>query len=307
MINKIDIDMINRIKEIRKKGNFQTMKKVIGENELKQFFNTIYPKCSITELEGILEVSDSTLQHWFSRLGMPMVRNHISNLTYPADFNSQIVIQERNGAKKVSAVNITPELAYIIGFSLGDGSIQKYAVEVFNRDNNLRKHLFDLLRPYGTITVVDRDDGLWKLRLSNVKIANLIKDERGVREDTLDYIFADECLARQFIAAFWDAEGTVRKQDKYFHLYLYNSNHDIIQRISKFLKANGIELSISERKTRDKDFVLNGRLVKSKKTMQRISIPKSAALRWVELIGTRLLHSKKRNTVNEILKVYGGK
>ncbi|MEM4263977.1 MAG: LAGLIDADG family homing endonuclease, partial [Candidatus Woesearchaeota archaeon] len=306
MLDLFDENLLAKIKELRKQNNFQIIKKIIGIEKLKKIFNALYPKFSITEIERITGIPDSTLLFWFSKLNIPTVRRHITNLTVPANFNSKIVLKEKTGTKKVSAVKITPELAYIIGFSLGDGNIQKYAVEMFNKDNKLKMQLFQLLKPYGTVAKIIRTDGLWKLRLSSIRIANIIKSNNCIRKDTLDYIFTNTKLAKQFIAAFWDAEGTVRKQNNYFHIYLYNSNYNIMGRICDFLKLNKIQFSILERKTRDKNIYLNGRLVKSKKTMQRISVLKSSQLRWAKLIGIHLLHSKKRETVNKLIKL-GGK
>ncbi|MBI4150879.1 LAGLIDADG family homing endonuclease, partial [Candidatus Woesearchaeota archaeon] len=127
-----------------------------------------------------------------------------------------------------------------------------------------------------------------------------------IREDTLDYIFADDALALPFIAAFWDAEGTVRKQGNYFHIYLYNTNFRLIERIREFLGARKITSSILSRRTRDRSAVLKGHLVVSRKMLYRISVPKSSLLQWVQLIGKGMHHSKKSAAVKEIMKLHGG-
>ena len=306
-MNSLNQNLILEINRIRKNGNFRTLRKKIGDKRLKEFINSIYPKFSITEIEAITGIPDSTLEYWFKELKIHFIRNHITNITFPGKTNSQIIIKNKLSINKVSTIQITPELAYVIGFALGDGSIQKYQVELFNQDRKLKDHLFKYLKPYGTITEDERYDKLWRLRLSNGKIANLIKNEKGIRKDTIDYIFNNINLAKNFIAAFWDAEGSVLKQNNYFHIYLYNSNNYIITKICQFFKLNNIKFSILERKTRDKDCIFNNRIVKSNKMIKRISIPKVSSLAWVKLIGINLLHSKKRDIINKILNIYGGK
>jgi intein-encoded DNA endonuclease-like protein len=299
-------ELIEQIKEIRKTGNFQTVRKTIGTTRLKEFLNAIYPKFSLQEIETLTGIPDSSLVHWFSQLSIPLSRKHIANVTIPANFDGQIILRDKSGSKRVSAIKITTELAYLIGFSLGDGSIQKFMVEVFNKDTNLKKQLLKILKPYGAITFDERANGLWRLRLSSVKIADLIKQNKVIREDTLDYIFADNELARHFIAAFWDAEGTVRKQGNYFHIYLYNTNFSILARICEFLQCHKIQFSIHERKARDEAGIIRGRVVHSRKMIRRVSVPKSSCLSWAKLIGTKMQHSKKGKTVEEILKTHGG-
>lgn len=304
-MNKLVID---QIKDLRNNNqNFQTIKKKIGEERLREFIHSIYPKFSITEIEAITGIPDSTLGYWFEQLQIPFIRNHVTIYSIPSDKDEELVVKRGAITQRVINVRITPELAYVIGFTLGDGSVQKYSVEVFNKNRNLKEILFDYLEPYGSITEEERKNGLWRLRLSNGRIANLIKDKEGIRKDTIDYIFNKDELARKFIAAFWDAEGTTRKQGNYYHLYLYNSNGYLINKICKFLKFREIEYSIHSRKTRDKNGFINGREVKSQKILHRICIPKSHFLCWVSEIGLNLNHSKKREIVNEILKLYGGK
>lgn len=306
----MDNNILSKIKEIKNnKGNFQTIKKVIGEERLREFFNSIYPKFSITEIETIMGIPDSTLNHWFNRLGIPAVRHHIVTKTFPSNIDSEIIVSKDGITYNSATVKITPELAYVIGFTLGDGSIQQYMVEVFNKDRNLRNILFNYLKPYGTITEEERENGLWRLRLSNGRIANLIKDKKGIREDTLDYIFNNDKLAKNFVAAFWDAEGSVRVRNDAkngYYVYLYNSNSLLLDKICDFLKSKGIKFSILNLKHRTTAYFINGRLVTPRKLLQRISIPKSSSLKWVEEIGKYLNHTKKKQAVNEIIKKFGG-
>lgn len=303
----VNNEILTQIKELRKDSNFQTVKKAIGEERLRDFIMSIYPKFSITEIQTITGIPDSTLEYWFKKLNIPSIRKNIRNIAIPGEIDSYFVISKGARCYKVSTIKITPELAYVIGFVLGDGSVQNWMVEVFNKEQNLRNILFEYLSPYGSITEDRRDNGLWRLRLSNGKIASLIKFKKSIREDTIEYIFSNDELAKKFMAAFWDAEGTVRRQGNYYHIYLYNTNKYLMDKIGDFLTRKNIKFSIHTRKTRDKEYLLGGHLVKSKKILLRISIPKVSLLNWINTIGIYLNHSKKREVVDEMLKVYGGK
>ncbi len=306
-MNKESKTVLEQINRIRVKGNFQSIKREIGEERLKEFIYSVYPKFSITEIETITGIPDSTLERWFKELNIPSFRNHIINRAIPGDEDTEMIIIKGMRAQKISSVKITPELAYVIGFALGDGTVERFSFDVFNKDLKLKENLLKFLKPYGSITEKNRNDKLWTFRLSNVKIANLIKDENGIRQDTLDYIFSNDKLAKSFIAAFWDAEGTVRRQGNYFHIYLYNTNKILIDRIGIYLVDKTIKYSIHSRKSRDKNGIINGKKIVSRKILHRISIPKSSIQKWIGVIGNNLLHSKKSEVIKEIKQVYGGK
>jgi hypothetical protein len=298
--------IISRIRKLRESHNFQVIKKEIGERKLCAFLNHLYPKYDIKEIEKITGVPDSTLERWFTNLRLPFIRNHISNSSIAANFDSEIVLSSGNAVKKVSAVNITPQLAYVIGFALGDGSVQKYMVEVFNKDAPLIDVLHGFMKRYGTASKVQRKDGLYKIRLSSGLIANLIRNEKNLREDTLDYIFGNDELARNFIAAFWDAEGTVRRQANYYHLYLYNSNELIMQRIKEYLTLKDIKFSILTRSDSGQVYFYKQQRIISRKPVHRINIHKVSWQNWIDEVGKYLLHSKKKLEVKKIQKLIGG-
>src|SRR3989344_1006940 len=271
------------LEEIKKKkiegSNFQAIKKEIGEDRLKEFFNAIYPKFSITEIEKIMGIADSTLGYWFSKLDIPFIRNHIRTRALAGDKNkTEAVITMKDKTYELQTIEITPGLAYVIGFALGDGSISQYMVEVFNKDRKLKGHLFEFLKPYGTISEEERDYGLWRLRLSNGRIANLIKDREGIRFDTLEYIFKD------------------------YHLYLYNSKLPLLEMIKKYLVENGIKISTLINDQRGKSHYINGRLLTNKKIMYKLSVPKESAKKWIENIGINMLHSKKGEMIQQMIK-----
>ena len=290
-----------------KKGNFSTLSLKVGTEKVRNLLKSLYPRFTLTEIEKITGIPDSTLERWFNVLDIPFNAFHCSIVSIPSNKNKEYFQEDITGkVSKIVEIKITPELVYLIGFTLGDGSVQKYMVEVFNKDRKLREHLFGFLKQYGTITEEERENGLWRLRLSSARIANLIKNDYGIRKDTIDYIFNNEELAKQFIAAFWDAEGTVRKQHNYYHIYLYNCDKYLINKICDFLKIKNIKFSIHERATRHKEYSIGKYKVISKKRLIRINIHKPSWPDWLSEIGMHMHHSKKRKVVNEILNLFGG-
>lgn len=296
-----DLELIHKIHSIREKGNFQTMYNVVGKSNVKCLLNKLYPNNDIKNLEKILGVPDSSISHWFKLLGITSVRKHLSNNSYAANFNSSIVLPLNKTAINFSAINVDADLAYLIGFSLGDGTVEKYSLEVFNKDLGMQKYLESIMSKYGAVTKSVTGKRLWKLRLSSIKIANLVKQNKQVNEDTLNFIFSDNLLAQKFLAGFWDAEGSVLKQAKYFHLYLYNSNKILMDRIKNYLDSLGFDCSILEIKKRQNIYYLDGRPIITKKIIYRLSVKKKDMKKWVNMIGIYLMHSKKSAVIKEIL------
>ncbi len=314
-VSKLDYEIITNINELRKEHNFVSIKKIITEERLKQLLNDIYPEFTLPEIEKIIGTPDSTLEYRFKYLGIPLVRHHARIFSIAGKKDCSISVKNDGKVKIVNKIKLTDLLAYLIGFTLGDGNVQNYSVDVFNKDREIREPILNILEQYGTVTKEERKNGLWRLRLSSAKVANLIKDG-GIREDTLDYIFNKNELARLFIAGFWDAEGSVlkqagRKRPK-FNVYLYNSNKSILYRVSSFLESRKIDYSIilvSGPHKKKRIYYYNGRQIIAKKDIYRINIHMSNVIGWINEIGLYLHHSKKSKVVDEMLherlKIYG--
>ncbi|MFH1587278.1 MAG: LAGLIDADG family homing endonuclease [Candidatus Diapherotrites archaeon] len=301
-ISQDDVNTINKINLIRKESNFQKVRKSIGDKKLIKLINNLYPQNDIKALEKIFNVPDSSLSYWFKQLGVKSRRRHINNLAIPANFSGSSIFMSREGSTNISAIPIDKDLSYLVGFCLGDGAVQKYCVEVFNKDEGMKEYLKGIMEKYGKIKETVRQDGLWKIKLSSVKIADLIKRNKIEREDTIMHILSEDLLAQNFLAGFWDAEGSVLKQKKYFHVYLYNSNKRLLDNISNYLNECGIKNSMLKMKKRSGAYYLNNRIIRAKKTVYRLGIPKKYLRKWVETIGLYLKHSKKSVVVKKILE-----
>src|SRR3989344_541118 len=301
---------LEEIKDMKRNGNnFQTIKHQIGEKRLKSFLKTIYPNFSLPEIEKITGVPDSSLGYWFEKLKIPRSRWHMKTIAYAGDNEKEQIVTVEKKVYKLKTIKISQELAYLIGFNIGDGNTEPYSVAVFNQDRGMKAYLSRIMKKYGNITHNKREDGLWRLRLSKGIIANLIKDHEGLRYDTLDYIFNNDKLARTFIAGFWDAEGTVRKQNKYnyYNIYVYNSKEHLLKRIEEFFTKKGIKCSKLSKEPPKGIRYIKGKRIYSKKIVYRLSIPKDSAKNWIKEIGVNMLHSKKSETVKQMTQTnYGG-
>lgn len=291
---------IEEVTGILERGNFQTVKKNFGKTKLKKLLLKFYPKYTIPEIERITGVPDSTLGYWFKRLNIATIRKNVRSYSKAGNRDSKRIKLEGDALTKVHNVTMTPELAYIIGFALGDGSTQKYQLEVFNKDESLYSYLYGLLRRYGPLGEDKRSDGLWRLRLSSIRIASLVRKNGRINEETISYIFKRDNLARKFVAAFWDAEGSVRRENRYFHIYLYNSNTYLLDNVEEFLTKKRIDYSTRFTFQPGREYYLKGRRVRSKKKIYRISIPKSSMKKWKKEIGVHMVHTKKKKVVEEI-------
>lgn len=293
-------ETIKQINEILETHDLREVKKIVGVEKLVGLLKRLYPKNDIKTIERIMNVPDSTLGYWFKNLGLPFVRRHVSTLVFPSNFDGSIVVAHGNAAKNLAAIKIDGNLSYLVGFCIGDGAIQKFMVEAFNKDKGMKEYLKATMQRYGSVQEVVREDGLWKLRLSSVKIAALIKRNGKIVEDVLEYILSDNDLAPKFLAGLWDAEGSVLKQGDYTHVYLYNSNKELLERISEYLESKEIKNSIIKVKKREQPYYLRGRPVIARKQIYRLGVPKSHLVKWRGLIGLHLKHSKKSVVVCEI-------
>jgi hypothetical protein len=308
LVPKVDIlsqRAVDELRKIKKVGNLQKIRKVIGDNKLKKLIAVVYPKYDVMSLEKILGIPNSTLSYWFAKLGIKTSRRNVNNKSFPANLDGLVVFSKNGKATKYSAIKIDKDVSYLIGFVLGDGSTQKFMVEAFNKDFGMRNKLIETMQKYGPVTEDFRDNGLWRIRLSSVKISDLIKRNKKPRKETIEFILRDDELTKQFIAGLWDAEGSVLKQGNYKHVYLYNSDKYLIDLVGEFLKSKEIKYSILALKNRRKSYFCKGHLVVPKKTIYRLGVPKSHVKKWAEEIGLHLLHSKKGRIVEEILQKGG--
>lgn len=293
------------IRDCTTKGDLRRVLQRVGEGCLRQFLLSLYPALSLGEIETATGIPDSTLGYWFRRLRIPTNARHARSVSVLCDEDGFSVMGTPESAVYEHKIMLTPELAYLIGFALGDGTIETYSVATFNKEETVVRYLQTICEKYGKVTYRKREDGLHKLRLSSRKIACLIRENGKIREDTVDYVLNDPECSKYFIAAFWDAEGSVAAKQIGIcssNVVLYNSNKQLLEKIASALSGIGIETTIISYAYLDRKYILKGRPLHPRKVMHKLRVKEAFVLRWAQTIGSFMQHPKKQERVKAILQ-----
>lgn len=156
-----------------------------------------------------------------------------------------------------------PEMAYIIGFILGDGTVYYKTVSLYNTEFGFFEEILKRARKVANrfdvgvgITYYDKDMKtvdrsevyLWRITISSSALARaLITPEGTIREDALDTLFKPH-IKPNFLAGLWDADGTIkfRAVNRRIDIELYQSQHNLplLQRIASELTKQAIPTSL---------------------------------------------------------------
>ena len=163
--------------------------------------------------------------------------------TYTSYKHRQIVIPQ----------TLTPEIAQILGYLLGDGNIDKNSVsfkdqriEVLQVYSDLFFNQFNI---YGHISKV-KDKNCYELDVNSVHLVDLFEQ---LREKTFYYISksSDEHV-KSFIKGFVDAEGCVSKKRP--QLSIGQKDRLVLQYIQMLFSRLGVRATLDKSKKRDRDF-----------------------------------------------------
>jgi hypothetical protein len=150
-------------------------------------------------------------------------------------------------------VRLTPKLAYLMGWIVGDGYANKREIDaiVSLRERKIIEPIvIRLLSQFGKILVVPRHGALI-VRCLSTKLARVLCTPTGKRFWTnVGMVPQSRRFAAWFIAGFWDADGGVFHEDNgAFRAHLYNSNLPLLRKISRALKRHfGITVRLYKRK-----------------------------------------------------------
>jgi len=141
------------------------------------------------------------------------------------------------GSSYVYMTHVYPDrdLCYVIGFCIGDGSVERtwkrtpYRIVICNTNWNLLEPLFqraekvaNKFRTKAVITYRDRDGRkaqrekayAWYIQISSSALARIISsDEEGFKQSTIDVLLSPDFI-RDFLAGLWDADGYMYLRDK---------------------------------------------------------------------------------------------
>lgn len=196
------------------------------------------------------------------------------------------------------------EMAYLIGFRLGDLYISKThprSPTIRISTNTTRPEQIALVKrlfsPYGHITVSGRDRrGARSIRCFVNNSFNFLLKKDGRIEQ---WIQESKMYFVQFLAGYIDAEGSfIAKQNKVFSVQ--SQDRYILEAIEKNLNKFGISCPQS-RLVRKSGTVNNG--IRSNKDVWSIQIYRKDTLQGlIGLVGRYIRHGKRRRDMNFLLK-----
>lgn len=161
---------------------------------------------------------------------------------------SQVVVRHQ--------VRLTTELAYLLGWIVGDGHSNRREIDaiVSLHESRLVEPSFKcLLARFGKVLVVPRN-GSHIIRCGSTELARILCTATGQRFwKNVDFILETPRFAAEFIAGLWDADGGIFREDNgAFRAHLYNSNLYLLERIADALSNHfRIEVTLYKRKTNE--------------------------------------------------------
>lgn len=203
-----------------------------------------------------------------------------------------------------------PELAYVIGASIGDGftRIDKghmYVIVLAVKDH-------DFAETYGKCAATavgrdkpykpswDRHSKRWIVKFKNKALHELVKKPLDIKRIRFYIEFCEKSMA-SFIKGFADSEGSVNINDDHLgQIQIANTNLGIIRYTAELLERLGIESKIYKRVMKRR-FIIDGKLrIRRKKIIYALTIQRKVnIIRYRSLIGFSI---KRKQSVLEMLK-----
>jgi hypothetical protein len=153
-------------------------------------------------------------------------------------------------------IRLTAELAYTLGWVLGDGYVNKREMDAIVSERE-RSFIEPFVKPvlggFGSVFVVPRNGALI-IRCNSTVLSRTLCSPKGTRIwPNVDFILDSSRYARCLIAGFWDADGGIyREVNGTVRAHLYNSNLFLLDRVARAMEVlYGIEVSIYKRKAND--------------------------------------------------------
>lgn len=211
----------------------------------------------------------------------------------------------KEGGKRRRQLRVGPELSYILGAALGDGSTlydekrESYRVTLSAKDLDF---VMEFARCFAVVTGKDapykirlRKDGKWVCEGFSKAVCQLVK---GGIEKLKPVVEQSDENIRAFIRGFCDAEGGVIRSG---YIIIVNTCKDLIDYIADLLQKLQIAGKIYERKL-PKISIIKGRVAHSRhEVIYRLKISRKDNLRrFAQLVG--FVIQRKQRRLEEIIK-----
>jgi hypothetical protein len=193
-------------------------------------------------------------------------------------------------------IRLTRELAYLLGWIIGDGHSNRREVDaiVSLRERRWIEPLVKrLLGRFRKPFIVTRN-GARIIRCSSAKLARVLCTASGRRHwKNVDFVLESSRFAASFIAGFWDADGGVfHEANGAFRAHLYNSNLLLLEKIADALSNHfGIGVTIYKRKRNESH---PGSRIHQRSDRFDLYVNARGNRRWAQLIGRNMILPWKR-------------
>jgi hypothetical protein len=228
-----------------------------------------YGKILVSEIAKKLEKKEHNIRYLMWKLRKQNKTKIISNLCHSPE---QIAKMKENKSNKLikTAFNLTPNLAYILGVMVGDGSFGYRRLHLGIKDKDFALYFKKILQEWSGLqakiykyynskfaTIKYKQGFHFEIILNSIKAVEFLKlfncyklKKKGI-ENIKAFLKYNKKCELKFIEGFFDSEGSIRKEGR---IALDNSKVYIINYLSYLLKKLKIEhkINYSEQKKRYK-------------------------------------------------------
>lgn len=307
---------------IMKGKTFREISKEIGYEQFHEVMHNMYTVHGMGTIDigNLLDKADVTIASWLKRLGIE-VRPHKYRTYARLGAEEDWKIETVNGEQVKTHIIVPDEdLVRLIFFTIGDGSVGDYTIQIHQTNDKLFPTLHERMQRYGKVFVdfYDANGGKvtelkdaykYRLTLNRSEIARLISYHKKWRFDTIQFALANKKLAVYAITSLWDADGSI-PADKTKGL---GFRGEITQSYNPESGENGIRLLKEMRDSLEKHWKIRSNLrpvrkgdykksYETKKPRYILHISQNDLSKFAKELGTYLEHPSKRNRMLKIIE-----
>lgn len=275
--------------------------KSFGQNEFKQLLQTLLYSMTETEIARKAGRSHKLIAFWTKRFGL--FQHKMGSKGAPLLIGSlpgkeSLPVIKTMQGRRVKIVSVSPDsdLAYFLGFAIGDGSFAQRSVSIHQSMGEkdylpiLESLLVRLSRKLGGGVNRSIHQGrLLDLTWCNSRISRMIMFLHEVRYDQIDG-FLNGRFSAEFVAGFWDADGDVDRQ----HPRLHNTDLRLLQAVHLVLTERfGVQSYLRASTPVGSKRIIRGIEIISRRPLYRLQVARRSRKKWAQTIGLKLRNPRK--------------